>query len=91
MAFLPSENGPGTNSAGTGAPSAPRQWLLFDSHPRPQLGLTGASVQSFEGESALVAALSQIFPVVDLESDSVVASMYNMIDCTPLLLKQGQA
>lgn len=69
----------------TGAPSS---WLLFDSHPRPQLGLVGASVRSFGGEDALIEALNDIFPAFDLGTeDNVMASMYNMFDCIPLSLK----
>lgn len=89
MAFLPPDTGGET--AGTEGLPSHRQWLLFDSHPRPQLRMPGASVRSFEGELALVAALMQIFPALDLEGDNVMTSMYNMIDCTPLVLKQGQA
>ncbi|CAN0280746.1 unnamed protein product, partial [Laminaria digitata] len=63
------------------------QWLLFDSHPRPNLGLVGASVRSFGGEAALVEALTVIFPALDLGTDNVSANMYNMVDCTPMRLK----
>lgn len=86
VAFLPPDHGAGASSTGSSLPI--RQWLLFDSHPRPQLGFTGASVQSFGDESSLAAALAQIFPAVDLDGDGGLTSMYNMLDCTPLMLKQ---
>lgn len=90
LAFLPPETQDGTSGSGTGDPPATGQWLLFDSHPRPQLGLVGASVRSFQGEAALVSALMHIFPAFDLgDADSVMANMYNMVDCTPLVLKQA--
>lgn len=87
VAFLP----PGLNPSGATASSAGghQQWLLFDSHPRPQLGLTGAYVQIFDRKQALVEALSNIFPAVDVGTDSIMASMYNMVDGTPLTLKQA--
>lgn len=86
VAVLPPEND--TNGeASAGNAMARREWLLFDSHPRPQLGLMGASIQRFAGEPALVAALDLVFPALDVESDNVMASMYNMVDCTPLVLK----
>ncbi|CAM9413225.1 unnamed protein product [Hapterophycus canaliculatus] len=74
--------------ASTGIECPPRLWLLFDSHPRPQLGLTGASARSFRSEEALVEALNDIFPAVDLGTNSVMASMYNMFDCVPLILRR---
>lgn len=90
LAFLPPETQGGTSVPGTADPPATGQWLLFDSHPRPQLGLVGASVRSFEGEAALVSALVHIFPAFDLGgADSVMANMYNMVDCTPLALRQA--
>lgn len=79
VCFLPPESIPATASA--------RQWLLFDSHPRPQLGLAGASVRSFAGEDTLVEALNDIFPAIDLGTDNVMASMYNMFDAVPLSMK----
>ncbi|CAN0094700.1 unnamed protein product [Ectocarpus sp. 12 AP-2014] len=87
VCFLPAESQAGGGAATTGAPST-RQWLLFDSHPRPQHGLVGASVRSFGAEGALVEALNDIFPVVDLGTDNVMSSMYNMFDCVPLSLKR---
>lgn len=89
VAFLPPETQEGA-SAGAEGPPATSQWLLFDSHPRPQLGLVGASVRSFQGDAALVAALVHVFPAFDLGgTDSVMENMYNMVDCTPLVLKQA--
>ncbi|CAM9901752.1 unnamed protein product [Ectocarpus sp. 4 AP-2014] len=93
VCFLPAESQAGGGAAigggaaTTGAPST-RQWLLFDSHPRPQHGLVGASVRSFGAEGAVVEALNDIFPAVDLGTDSVMSSMYNMFDCVPLSLKR---
>eukprot|EP00752_Nemacystus_decipiens_P007723 g6905.t1 len=72
VCFLPPEGNPAIASA-------PSSWLLFDSHPRPQLGLTGASVRSFGGQDALIEALNDTFPPFDLGAeDSVMASMYNI-------------
>eukprot|EP00903_Cladosiphon_okamuranus_P019153 g17617.t2 len=74
VCFLPPER----NTETAGAPSS---WLLFDSHSRPQLGLAGASVRSFGGEDALIEALNDTFPSIDLgaeDSSSVMASMYNI-------------
>lgn len=86
VAFLPADSQ--VHSSGvTAASVSSRQWLLFDSHPRPHLGLVGASVRSFGGEVALVEALTAIFPPLDLGTDNVSANMYNMIDCTPMQLK----
>ncbi|CAN0200694.1 unnamed protein product [Ectocarpus sp. 6 AP-2014] len=87
VCFLPAESQAEGGAATTGAPST-RQWLLFDSHPRPQLGLFGASVRCFAAEEALVEALNDIFPAVDLGTDSVMSSMYNMFDCAPFSLKK---
>lgn len=82
VCFLPPEGNPATAGA-------PPSWLLFDSHPRPQLGVTGASVRSFGGEDALTAALNDTFPSFDLGAeDGVMASMYNMFDCVPMSLKK---
>lgn len=100
VAFLPPDEDIGTHAHGTqgeaaeGGPrgsAASQHWLLFDSHPRPQLGLTGASVQRFGEESALLAALVQIFPAVEVEAGNVLASMYNMVDCTPLVLRGAES
>ena len=85
VCFLPPDSVPTT----AGTPS-PRQWLLFDSHPRPQLGLAGASIRSFAGEDELVEALNVTFPAIDLGTDNVMASMYNMFDCVPLSMKNEE-
>ncbi|CAM9977630.1 unnamed protein product [Scytosiphon promiscuus] len=77
-----SSDGDARTASGSG------QWSLFDSHPRPQLGLVGASVRSFGREEALVEALDDIFPAVELDTDSVMANMYNMFDCIPLSLRR---
>lgn len=79
---------PADGDTATASGSPPRHWLLFDSHPRPQLGLVGASVRSFGSEAALVESLNDIFPAVDLGTDNVMASMYNMFDCVPLSLRR---
>lgn len=88
VCFLPPENQAESDDASADVPT-PRQWLLFDSHPRPQQGLVGASVRSFGGEETLVEALNDTFPVVDLGTDNVAASMYNMFDCVPLSLQRS--
>lgn len=87
VAFLPADTQ--EHSSGVTATSgSSQQWLLFDSHPRPHLGLVGASVRSFGSEVVLVEALTTIFPALDLGTDSVSANMYNMVDCTPMRLKE---
>ncbi|CAM9159964.1 unnamed protein product [Ascophyllum nodosum] len=86
VVFLPAD--PDVSGVASSGSSGPRQWLLFDSHPRPQVGLTGAHVQSFGRQAALVEGLNDIFPPFDVGTDSVMASMYNMVDCTPLTLRQ---
>ncbi|CAM9443991.1 unnamed protein product [Pylaiella littoralis] len=83
VCFLPPENQAESDAR------TPRQWLLFDSHPRPQQGLVGASVRSFGGEESLVEALNETFPAVDLGTNNVMASMYNMFDCVPLSLQRS--
>lgn len=45
-------------------------------------------MRSFGEEVALVEALTAIFPALDLGIDSVSANMYNMVDCTPMRLKE---
>lgn len=87
VAFLPADSQE-HSSGETAASVSSQQWLLFDSHPRPHLGLVGASVRSFGEEVALVEALTAIFPALDLGIDSVSANMYNMVDCTPMRLKE---
>lgn len=87
VAFLPADIHEHSSGVTTTSDSS-QQWLLFDSHPRPHLGLVGASVRSFGSEVALVEALTTIFPALDLGTDSVSANMYNMIDCTPMRLKE---
>lgn len=86
VAFLPADNEE-HGSGQTAASASSRQWILFDSHPRPHLGLVGASVRLFGREAALLAALTAIFPALDLGTDNVSANMYNMVDCTPMILK----
>lgn len=88
VVFLPPDIPEESSGASADSPP-PRRWLLFDSHPRAQLGLVGASVRSFAAKTALVAALTHAFPAIDLGTDDVVASMYNMVDCTPMSLKQA--
>lgn len=86
VAFLPvDDEEPGSGE--TAAAASSRQWILFDSHPRPHLGLVGASVRLFGGKVALVAALATIFPALALGTDNVSVNMYNMVDCTPMVLK----
>lgn len=87
VCFLPPEKQAENDHASADVPT-PR-WLLFDSHPRPQLGLVGASIRSFGGEESLVEALNDTFPAVDLGTDNVMASMYNMFDCVPLSLQSS--
>jgi hypothetical protein len=60
---------------------------LFDSHPRPTLGVEGAYVSGFSSVKAAAAFLRTIFPAVGGLGDSYMAQMYNSFDLTVLRRK----
>lgn len=60
---------------------------IFDSHPRPTLGIEGAYVSGFSSIKAAAAFLRKIFPAVGDLGDSYMAQMYNSFDLTVLRRK----
>lgn len=69
----------------------PNQYFLFDSHPRPQLGITGAYLQQFDNPEALQYQLLQLFPPFPdsfpRRDESFMVSMFNSFEGTIVQLK----
>lgn len=64
-----------------------RVFHLFDSHPRPELGLEGAYLATFGSRGGLCGALRSLFPGVQLDDEGgmdagLAASMYNTYEAT---------
>jgi hypothetical protein len=73
-----------SNNAGT------EDFLLLDSHPRPQqFGAQGSYARIHDSMQGLAQSLSSIFPVTDLGPDipEMMAIMYNSFDLYPLQLQ----
>lgn len=64
---------------------------LFDSHSRPQLGLSGAYLVTSSAERGIVERLEMIFPPTVGEGfgGGLMEEMYNTIEGTILYLKHG--
>lgn len=65
------------------------QFVLIDSHPRPQLGAENAYAKTHSSLDDLVMCLQAIFPPTELGPDipEMMAMMYNSFDLYPLGLK----
>lgn len=69
---------------------ADSSWYLFDSHSRPQFGLTGGYlVTAPSAETLISSCLRVVFPAVDLDDGvggqpSFMAEMYNSVEAIPM-------
>jgi hypothetical protein len=61
--------------------------VLFDSHPRQTLGISGAYVCGFASAQSCAAFLRGIFPAVSGLGDGMMAQMYNSFELTMLRRK----
>lgn len=66
-------------------------FLVFDSHPRQDIGIHGAYTQGFNTAAACASYLRQIFPSVDGLGDGMMAQMYNSFDMNLLSRKPNSA
>jgi hypothetical protein len=62
-------------------------FVVFDSHPRQDIGIHGAYTQGFNTAAACASYLRQIFPSVDGLGDGMMEQMYNSFDMNLLSRK----
>jgi len=67
------------------------EYIIYDSHPRPYLGLKCSHFLIFENEKNILQYLKELYPYVDLGDDSedLASQLLNMCDATFLQLKEN--
>lgn len=66
-------------------PDAKYNFILIDSHPRPQLGSSGCYALLHTSFSNLLISLRKILPITNIEGmSSLMAEMYNSFDAYPI-------
>ncbi len=62
---------------------AESQWMIFDSHSRPQFGYAGAYVITSNSEEDIVNHLLMLFPAIEFDRDADLAQLqYNMFEAS---------